>query len=245
MKVRLYSDAHREFGSNWEPIHLSSDPDTVLVLAGDIDSGKRLASFIDSIAPRFLAVVYVAGNHEMYGRNIDKVYAELQASAPNAYLLQNSSVTIRDVEFLGGTLWTDFDNRDPIALFSAPRVMTDYRTIKQTDSYSRLTATRILRENDTTVGFLKSAICPSKKQVVVTHHAPSYAVCTRVDKNNCYYYNSNLDDVIPDAGYWFYGHTHQCIDVDCGGTQVKANCVGYPGEHVPEYKDSEVIFVYE
>jgi hypothetical protein len=50
------------------------------------------------------------GNHEFYGQAIPKLTLELQglAAGTNVHVLENSSVQISGVTFLGATLWTDF-----------------------------------------------------------------------------------------------------------------------------------------
>lgn len=246
MKIRLFSDTHREFGDNWIPVPLPDDKDTVLILAGDIAVLKQVPKFIDTIADQFLAVVYVLGNHDMWKGNIDTVYTRLQAKSPNAYLLQNSTVTIGDVEFVGTTLWTDMYGGDPFIVWQAPKVMVpDYKKIRHGATYSAITPTRLRHENKIASGFLRQTIDANKKQVVVTHHAPTMAANVGDSyagkSSNAYYYNTTLDDIIPDAGYWFFGHTHHAVDIDCGGTRVKSNPKGYVMEPVKGYDPECVI----
>lgn len=234
MKLRLFSDVHREFGDGWTPIPMPDDKDTVLILAGDIDAGKHVAAFVDSIADQFLAIVYVAGNHEIYKQNIDTIYDKIKATAPNAHLLQNSTVIIGDTEFVGATLWTDFNRGDPLAMWNAKSTMNDYRYIRHTDSYSKISTGRVLHENHVSAQFLRDTIDPDKKQVVVTHHSPTVAASVGdiyhgSPVSSCYY-NTQLDDIIPDAGLWVFGHTHHVVDIDCGGTRVVSNPKGYVGQ---------------
>ena len=62
-------------------------------------------------------MIYVAGNHEYYGQKIPKLTRELKelAAGTNVHFLETESVTIGEVEFLGATLWTDFElYGDPI-----------------------------------------------------------------------------------------------------------------------------------
>jgi hypothetical protein len=52
--------------------------------------------------------VYVPGNHEFYGHDID-LTAELEAAAPeNITVLSDDLLVLDGVRFLGSTLWTDF-----------------------------------------------------------------------------------------------------------------------------------------
>jgi hypothetical protein len=57
------------------------------------------------------------GNHEFYGQKIPKLIDEIKevAQGSNVHVLENQSVEIGDVVFLGATLWTDFRlNGDPV-----------------------------------------------------------------------------------------------------------------------------------
>lgn len=247
MKIRVYSDVHNEFvpGREWVPARLETDPETVLVLAGDVANGKKLADYVDSLADRFLAVVYILGNHELYKRNIDKKEGFV-ASAKNAHFLDNDVVEINGVEFVGTTLWTDMNRKDPLSCWEAKGIMNDFRYIKQGDSYTRFTPGRWLLENDKARVFLKSAVNPDRKQVVVTHHPPDYA-CAGGNPNagnrfDAYYYNRDLQDLIADAGFWVFGHTHHRFTGYLGDTYVYSNPRGYPTiPLVDGFQETEVI----
>lgn len=245
MLIRLLSDTHREFDRTWTPTHLDTDTDTILVLAGDIDVGKQVPMFVDSIAERFRAVVYVAGNHEMYNGNIEDIYDKLKATAHNAYMLQNDTVTIDDVEFVGATLWTDFNDFNPLAMWDAQNNMNDFLKIRHTTNYKRITPTRMLFENKASRDFLSETIDPNKKQVVVTHHCPTEAANTgdpyAGGKLSPCFYNTGMDQLVIDAGHWFFGHTHHCVDMDFHGTRIVSNCRGYPGEHPPGFVEEKTI----
>ena len=66
MKIQLMSDLHFEFG--WK-MKLTPHKDTILVLAGDIDSRhKNLGDFIKYACDNYKEVIMVAGNHEFYHR---------------------------------------------------------------------------------------------------------------------------------------------------------------------------------
>ena len=44
--------------------------------------------------------------------------------------LQNETKLIENVLFIGCTLWTDFQNQNPIVMIDAQSLMSDYREIK-------------------------------------------------------------------------------------------------------------------
>jgi predicted phosphohydrolase len=221
----------------WTPAPLEDDLDTVLVLAGDIDVGMYAVEYAIELGPRFKAVIYVAGNHDLWKQNIDFFYDKARlrvADHPNVHILQNDKITIDDVEFLGTTLWTDINNHDPFDTWNAPNVMRpDFRQIRYTKDYKRITPTIWLGENLKARAWLADNIDPDKKQVVVTHHAPDMACA---EGNECagnggdvYYYNRNMQDMIVDAGFWIFGHTHHRFDKYLGDTRVVSNPYGYYG----------------
>ena len=238
----------------WLPPVLEDDSETVLVLAGDIDKGKNVATYVRFLAPRFKAIVYIAGNHEYYKGNLDTTNPKFLTDLPNTHFLQNSTITIDDVEFVGCTLWTDFNNEDPLVMWKAKDRdygISDYKYIKQGTKYSKLTPERIFVENKKSCRFLEETIEPDKRQVVVTHHAPTY-VASKGDPyaytkahGSPLYYNTQLDDVIPDAGTWLFGHTHHSFDGDVGGTRIVSNPRGYAalGEAVETFNEEKVIEV--
>jgi glyoxylase-like metal-dependent hydrolase (beta-lactamase superfamily II) len=245
MKLRIYSDIHIEFIRNtkypagmnaWAIPVMPCDHEIVLVLAGDIDVGKHTAKFVDEMAARFKAVVYVLGNHDVWTQNIDKAYDKARATADNAYLLQNDAVTIDGVEFLGTTLWTDINRADPFDVWDAKQTMNDFSKIKQGENYERFTPARWMYENKVARAFLAANIDADKKQVVVTHHAPDY-VCglPLKDRIAAYYYNRDMEDLLLDAGTWVYGHTHYCEDMVEGATRIINNSRGYDIINEPWY----------
>lgn len=270
MKLRIYSDIHNEFvrGDEWKPPVLDSDANSVLVLLGDIDIGKHYTKFVTEMAERFRAVVYILGNHEYYGGNIDKRDI-FKSEAENAYLLDNSTVTIDGVEFVGTTLWTDLGNEDQMIVWRCQgrNSLNDFVKIRQrivvgkgpaielpsdeflgpvNVKYPRLSAARWLRENKIAKEFLASAIDSSKKQVVLTHHAPDFCCSAgNVKAGNsfdAYYYNNGLQNEIGDSKLWLFGHTHHKFDSFLGDCRVYSNPRGYPViELVPGFDEIGIV----
>jgi len=104
MKLHMLSDLHTEFAG-------FSPPDTgadVVILAGDIGVGL---GGIEWAARRFpkVPVIYVPGNHEFYGHDIG-LTDQLKAAAPaDIHILNNDTLELEGIRFLGCTLWTDFN----------------------------------------------------------------------------------------------------------------------------------------
>ncbi len=98
MRLYILSDLHLEF-EPFTPPAIAAD---AVILAGDVSTGRTglkwaLKSFPDR------PVIYVLGNHEFYGQEVQKLIKELQemAQGTNVHLLENQSCTIGDVLFLG------------------------------------------------------------------------------------------------------------------------------------------------
>ncbi|MFZ1103394.1 MAG: metallophosphoesterase, partial [Hyphomicrobiaceae bacterium] len=138
MKLWVLSDLHLDVNRR-HPLALP-DPrpeHDAVVIAGDICRGiAEGVRFIAEAGLNAKPVLYVAGNHELYGRDR---HAELAAgrteaaAAANIHLLERDSVTIDGVEFVGCTLWTDYRYagvaRQSEAMRHAAQRLNDHRYI--------------------------------------------------------------------------------------------------------------------
>ncbi len=84
-----------------------------------------------------IPVIYVHGNHEGYGHNLDSEIEKIRAASAataNVRFLNCDECIIGNVRFLGAALWTDFklfgDDRRYFAMTRAEEVMSDYRRIR-------------------------------------------------------------------------------------------------------------------
>lgn len=108
MKIHLLSDIHLESGPYELPPDLECD---VIVAAGDIGVGTQGVEWLKTLNK---PVVYVCGNHE-YWSSHDKPVDMFQiqrdirkaAEGSNVHYLENETVTIDGVQFIGATLWTN------------------------------------------------------------------------------------------------------------------------------------------
>ncbi len=240
MKIRLYDDLHLEFGNPFEIPSLKHDDDTVLVLAGDIELATDAVPFIEKAAERFKAVIYVVGNHEYYYETFPMVPQQIEerlerGNSNNVYVLDSTAVTIDDTRFIGGTLWTDFNNGNAMDMMRAQQKMTDYHLIRQIGG-AKLIPDVLYEAHQRTKRFIISELSNREygnydKQVVVTHHAPSFQ-CLHgkyrgEDTNPAY--ASNLEDVILEfqPELWLFGHTHESTETVIGKTRIYNNPYGY------------------
>ena len=87
MYLKVISDLHLEFGVPYFPTPDVRDPETVVILAGDINLGARVHDFIGSLRNNFnyRAIIFVPGNHEYYKGNIDDDYGPWTEAAVKLY----------------------------------------------------------------------------------------------------------------------------------------------------------------
>ena len=103
MKLHVLSDLHTEFAD----FDLPETGADVVILAGDVGVGSGGLEWLQK-QRLDKPVIYVPGNHEFYGHDISLV-ERLRNNAPsNVHVLDNQSIVIEDVRFLGSILWTDF-----------------------------------------------------------------------------------------------------------------------------------------
>jgi predicted phosphodiesterase len=113
MRAAVLSDLHVEFEA-FDPSPQARQADLV-ILAGDIHNGVAALEWARRSFPG-QRLVQVAGNHEFFGGCWQRVMEEMREAADllDIHLLEEDSVVIDGVQFLGATMWTDF------RLFEAP-----------------------------------------------------------------------------------------------------------------------------
>lgn len=245
MKIQLLSDLHIEFESYaYQP----TDSD-VVVLAGDIHTKTRGIEWAIKSIPD-TPVLYVLGNHEYYAKTYPKLIDEAKsvAEGSNVRILENEVITLGNVNFLGCTLWTDFELfGDPrIAGYHCQQAMNDYRKIKKMPNYSKIRSIDIARIHRESKAWLAKELVARQAQtnVVITHHGPSLKSVSAEFQNDLTTaaYVSQLENFIEEykPSYWLHGHMHNSSDYLIADTRVLCNSKGYPGEENPEFKASAV-----
>lgn len=237
MKIRLLSDLHHEFfktKSMFQEPFFQYKGEDVLVLAGDIAVGANNVAIIikEFLSSGFPKVVYVPGNHEYYGRSINTFNSELKdklESIDNAYFLDGSCVTIEDVAFIGGTLWTNFRD-DPVARSVCGPMISDFRTIY---NFSPLDASNKFYDHlDDILYHYEQNI--DKKKVIVTHFLPTTECINEKYRGNNLvnnYFANDLSNIVNTLHNttWLFGHTHDSVDIVLGTTRLVCNPHGYHG----------------
>jgi Icc-related predicted phosphoesterase len=254
VRLAVASDLHVEFGD----INLVNDQGAeLLILAGDIcmikdldkqsERGDRTRNFFQRVSQEFPWTIYVMGNHEHYGGDFAKSEQRFNDfreshSIYNINLLNKDTYRLGGYEFIGGTLWTDFNDMDSHTMFNAEQSMNDYKGVKNTnDRVSfKFLPKHALRDHCDMRGYLQTCMDNYKhagrtdnKVVVVTHHAPSPASIHEKYKQDTLMngnFHTNMDMFIldnPQIQLWIHGHTHDPFDYGIGGTRVLCNPRGY------------------
>ncbi|WP_341939655.1 metallophosphoesterase [Marinimicrobium sp. C2-29] len=256
MKLAVASDIHLEFSSTDRSSALSFPTDVdVIVLAGDIGVGKQSLDIVFDLSLKFpsTSIVWIAGNHEYYQRNIDQQTDEYRSafeSHERIHFLENESIVIDSVKFVGCTLWTDFSilGESERSMFVADRGINDFRLIstKQNDRFTPKDSANRFRRS---VSYLEAELSKSdaEKTVVVSHFPPGLKTHNKnyALDDMASYFQANVDHIIHQhqPALWIYGHNHYSDDLRIGSTRLVSNQLGYPSEqgHIPAYSPSMII----
>lgn len=263
MKITIGSDLHLEFGDL--EIKNTENAD-LLILSGDIcvaaDIGRpdpnnfmegarsnRIVDFFKRCSFQFPHVIYIMGNHEHYHGDFtttaNKIRSMLESNClSNVYLLDNEVKVIDDITFIGGTLWTDMNGRDPITLSHMRSMMNDFRYVQNSNktvsykTYEQIngvdnTERPVFKErvatfspedaadeHDRFLSHIREIIHGKfdQKFVVVGHHAPSkLSTHPRFKKEEMMNggYSSSLDNFIIDhPQIKLWTHGHTHEDFD-------------------------------
>lgn len=251
MLIRLYSDTHLETGKGIIIPPMELDMETVLVLAGDIGYPKDVINLIAELTNKFLAIIYITGNHEYYDRlsdkdEIDNIIEAGLEEFTNVYFLSNSSVKIQDVTFIGSTLWADITS-SLNKMGNIYHQLNDFRMIyyfgEDSEYPQPLTYAEMANWQKESVKYLENTINRTEgKKVIVTHFSPSTR-STHIkylgNKLNPYFHN-NLEYLLVDNELtWLHGHTHASCDYTIGNSKVFCNPWGYYDIRVenPEFNE--------
>jgi len=250
--IDYVSDLHMDFsGAAIPESFFKEDAARVLVIAGDameVERYKDHMEFWDRVSDHWETVLMISGNHEHYRSVFQETVAtmrEVLKGYPNIHVLDNETFELDGVLFLGATLWTDFNNADHVAMYTARRGMNDYRMIKDVGEMRGILVPETTLEAHRRSLFwlgVQLDLNPTKPCVVITHHAPHIKSeeeqYSRMGDLNYAYY-TDLEGFIldhPNVLHWIHGHMHTRKSYTVGDTQVHCNARGYPGQFA---KDTE------
>jgi hypothetical protein len=217
MKLQLLSDLHLET-EVFEPQHAPGAE--LLVLAGDIDS--TWAGF-ERFARWPVPVLFVAGNHEFDGRELDAAWSGLRATARSLgwTMLERNRTVLTDrqgrrVRFIGTIRWSDFDLFGTAKQASAMRAAAYFMRLMQATREGRAFDAAAVREEGLACrAWLANELRqPAQgrwdKTAVVTHFAPSLRSADPRyghQPGTASFCNAD-DDLLAHADLWLHGHLH-------------------------------------
>jgi predicted phosphodiesterase len=247
------SDIHVELTRGWDlPASNERPTFNVAIVAGDLI--PRMERGVRWLAERFRdrTVLYVPGNHEFYGVDIMRTVEKARAAAEgtNVVVMQNDSVTIGGVTYIGATMWTDFllhgDQAGAMAV--AGDHMNDFRKIRCDHYRDRFRPHHALARHMESRAFFESEFRKPRSGplVAISHHAPhrgnrrpdTIPIPGSDEDILSAAFRSDLTHLMVPAGddgrgpltpadVWIFGHTHESEDVVIGATRVISNAKGY------------------
>ena len=262
MRVDLVSDLHLEFGD------LVLPGGDILIISGDaceahyldknsyvpdsihfsFEDPRRLCTrfqrFFEEECAKYRTVVMVMGNHEHYKGQFEKTYNSIKDNMPaNVHLLEQETLEIDGILFIGATMWTDCNRGDALTMYHLKDGMNDYRIIKMKNGeiYHKLTPMRTYEEHIRTKQYFEVVLKNNQERehplpvVMVTHHAPSKLSIKPQYKGDHLMnggYSSDLSEFMldhPEIRVWTHGHTHDEFKYQIGETTVLCNPRGYYG----------------
>ena len=229
MLLQIVSDLHLEHGN----------PIPALAPEADVAPATKPWLLGDAV-DEWLAcehTLYVPGNHEYYGSDIDGARDTLaRACAMHCItLLDPGAVTIEGVRFIGATLWTDFRldgiAAEPGAHLARLEISDFDGAIKHRGT--NFTTREAARRHATERQFIEHELAGARRtpSVVITHHAPSgrsIGAQYEGDPTNPAF-ASDLVALIRryQPALWIHGHMHERLDYQLGDRRVICNPAGY------------------
>jgi len=228
MNIHLLSDLHLECAFFEPPVNAAD----VVVLAGDIGVGTQGVQWAKDFFD--VPVIYVVGNHEYHDADITIAkhmtgMKEMSAGS-NVMILDNESIEIGGVRFVGSTMWTDLKEIEAVLYCDHDNILINYEAGCVLEHFNLQYAQALFEKNR---AWLKRELSKpfDGKTVVITHHAPSFgslhAQYAANPWNPCFI--SDLEYLMGSGvDLWMHGHTHNNFDYRVDGTRVVCNPRGYP-----------------
>jgi Icc-related predicted phosphoesterase len=229
IKLQIVSDLHLEFSY----ITMDYSGCDILIFAGDIHSDiGKLKKYILAILKtnKSLEVIVITGNHEHYSKTVPETIEKMTRllSIPRCHFLQNSSVEIHGLKFIGSTLWCN----PPTEYWDTiTEGISDFSNIK---NFSMIDC---IKYHEESLKYIEKNIDDNsnKNTIIITHFLPSFSSIndrfkiTEQDNILNHYYATDLEDTIlyKSPRLWIHGHTHAGCSYYIGDTRIVCNPRGY------------------
>lgn len=234
MRIRLISDLHLEHLQDGGAAYVAGlgsviGGTDVLLIAGDLTSrswlDRTLGWFRNAVGPQ-AHILYVVGNHELYGtseQDVMEVAREAERRDGRLAVLDDRVVVIGGQRFVGSPLWFPYEGSGP-----HDDRLQDFRMI---DGFREWVGGRARRAREFLVREVR------RGDIVLTHHLPHPSCVGKKWRSSPLnrFFVHDMGEVIEDRGatLWCHGHTHQSNELMVGRTRVICNPAGYPQEGNP------------
>jgi len=249
VKLQLLSDLHQETEAfTPEPAPGAE----LLVLAGDIDSRWQA---LDAFRGWPVPILFVAGNHEFDGRELNEAWPALRArcEALGMTLLERETCVRtgadgRRIRFAGTVRWCDFDLFGEAQREKSMRAGSYFMKVQRSTLNGEVFAAPQVREEALACRrWLAGALAEptdADATVAITHFGPSLRSADPrygSQSGTASFCNAD-DDLLPFADLWIHGHVHCRHDYTvphaAGVTRVVCNARGHTKRGEPAGYDA-------
>jgi Icc-related predicted phosphoesterase len=242
MRLAVHSDLHLEMQDLPEQFLFDESFD-VLILAGDIVDGdidNQYYGFgsIRDVCPN-KPILFVPGNHEYYDNHIDYDFTEI-CDKFDVQVLNNRSIDIQGVNFVGSTLWTNMESvnshYDDFHGNIIRRSIADFSLIRD------MSLDKMRQLAKEAYEFLEQNI--TKDSVVITHFSPLLCLGNQrfpITDITAYFQNEYPELFYLEPKAWIYGHTHGNVAKQIYNTPVYTNQHGYKRECAGVYNPNFIV----
>jgi predicted phosphohydrolase len=206
------------------------------------------------VVPLPIPIVMVLGNHEYYRRVVGHELALARSNAPdfNVHLLENDTMMLGGVRFVGATLWTDYNvfgvSNQAAVMNACATGMNDHRLIGwQKQPWQRFRPQEAALLHHRSKAYITETLgANSNATVVISHHAAHWrSVHSRFRSDPVTgAFVSDLSALIEtrQPTLWVHGHVHNSSDYHVGKTRIVCNPHGYGAEN-PDFDGALVVEV--
>lgn len=228
-KIQLLSDLHLDKS---QTDLLTDNADIVLIVGDTTYQDHHWDILFQKLNGK--PTIIVPGNHDYDGWDVatrDGQIKELAKDYPNVHYLNNESIVLQGIKFIGSCLWTDLASeyphmpeKDVLRYISA---IGHLNTIRENGK--KFTSQNILDLHYKARAYLeyellKNRPSPSIPVVVATHFAPSKnSVAKNYKLSNNSYHVVDMEALMGFSDVWVHGHVHDSFDYTIEGTRVISN----------------------
>jgi hypothetical protein len=203
------------------------DPETTLILAGDIFDGLPDIGYCRDMLTltrgKYRDAIWILGNHDMLDQTPEGAIERARTIADGlnfVEFLEMDTLSAGDLRIHGATGWFPYDTMNQLY----ERQMLDFNYIRGFGKW-------VYDHHAKTRDWLKESVRPG--DLVITHHLPVYQAVDKFWMGNVLnrFFVASFEDVLATnlPEIWCHGHSHSKLDTVINETRVLRNPKGYPG----------------